>query len=352
MATLYEREGSPYWWARFRIGRQIKRLSTGETDRKKAQKEADRLEQEARKLFYTAADVRFEDAVRYFKEHKNLKPSTWKGYNCSIRHILRILGNFPLRLLEDAQLETYVSTRRSEVDDATIRRDLAALASIYEMARRMPNGPRHNPVRDYDKRGLAEAKERTVWLRLSQFERLLEACESEDQRHFVLLLVDTGFRLGEAAALRWDEVDFEENRIVLGNLDPSRTKRGDVRITPMSSRLRDVLSTRRSTVGAHNPWVFPSNRSRSGHMENPHKWWNRVRDRAGLPGLRIHDLRHTFASWTLQAGVSEIVVQDLLGHATRSMTKRYAKPSERLRQEAIATLEESTKRSTDRCTRS
>lgn len=336
MATLYTRPGSPYYWTRFKVAGKTHRCSTRKTNLREAKSEAKRLERRANAYVYTADDIRLDDAIERLDRDNRLKPRSIDSYHHCFGYFRKILGNFPLRILDANHIDLYISTRRLTVGDATIRKELASLSTLY----RITGIP--NPLKNYDTTVLGRTKELTRWLRVSQFEHLLSHCRNDNQRHMLILLVDTGLRVGEAMSLAWSEVDFNENRIVLGNLDASRTKRGDIRAVPLTSRLRDALSTRERT----SPWVFPSKRNHTGHIVSIDRWWYRLRIEAGMPNVRIHDLRHTFASWALQSGMSEILVQDLLGHSTRSMTKRYAKTSEQQRQSAIVTFEESTKLST------
>jgi integrase len=80
-------------------------------------------------------------------------------------------------------------------------------------------------------------------------------------------------------------------------------------------------------------------------MNNLGKGWRTIRTRANVK-VRIHDLRHTFASWLAQRGVSEKAAQDLMGHKTSNMTKRYTHLSVGALQSAIATLDRGTVRDT------
>jgi integrase len=70
-------------------------------------------------------------------------------------------------------------------------------------------------------------------------------------------------------------------------------------------------------------WLFPK-ADGSGPIEPPKRAWAKVTDKAGLPGLRIHDLRHTVASWAVARGVSLPTIAKLLGHASTASTQRYA----------------------------
>jgi integrase len=135
--------------------------------------------------------------------------------------------------------------------------------------------------------------------------------------------------------------------------DPGTGKTGRGRVVPLTQRAFDTL---RSTLAHRNEVLrkrsLPSSRyvfidPRSGNrMRSIHGWWYRLVEKAGLPGFRFHDLRHTFASWAIQRGVHERVVMAWLGHSTPSMTKRYAHLNPEMLYQAADKFSRGTKRDT------
>lgn len=336
MAVIYRRGDSPVWYARFTVAGRLQRVSTGVRNRREAQHTADRLEAEAGRDVFRSDDIRLVAAAAGFFDRGTLRPKTEQCYRSSLANLVEVLGNFPMTVLEHRHLTHYLEVRRSKrVKDATILRDLAFLSSVFEYAMTLPNGPKVNIVRTFRKKGIRDSEPRHVWLTRSGFEELLGLAEEDEHRHILILLAFTGMRLGEVLALSWSEVDFATGHI---HLIGERTKNGAGRSIPMARRVCDVLRTRRDTVTSQ--FVFPSRNG--GHRINPNKWWRPLRVRFGRPDLRIHDLRHTFASWQLQAGTSDIVVQHLLGHKTASMTKRYAHPNRMLLENAMRAIDNDT----------
>jgi len=132
------------------------------------------------------------------------------------------------------------------------------------------------------------------------------------------LLMLTGARRMEIAGLRWSEVDLQRNR-----LTPDRTKAGEKtgerRIT-LGRSAREIVESRR---GSNNVYVFPAHRG-DGHIVGLQKSWAKVRARAKLDGLRIHDLRHSYASFAIADGASLFMVAKALGHADTRVTERYS----------------------------
>ena len=129
------------------------------------------------------------------------------------------------------------------------------------------------------------------------------------------LLMLTGCRLTEVLALRWDDVDRSAGEL---RLRDSKTGARMVPLTPTAARLLDGIAR---VPG--NPWVFPGRRP-GRHLVRLRPFWHRVRERAGLEDVRIHDLRHSFASRALAMGESLPMIGRLLGHADVGTTARYA----------------------------
>jgi integrase len=143
---------------------------------------------------------------------------------------------------------------------------------------------------------------------------------SANQADAFRLLMLTGARKTEIAGLRWSEVDLGRSRLVL---PPVRTKAGEKtgeRRIALGGSAAAILSARR---GSNELFVFPAYRGK-GHIVGLQKAWERVRTRADLPDLRIHDLRHSFASFAIADGASLFMVAKALGHADTRVTERYA----------------------------
>ena len=126
----------------------------------------------------------------------------------------------------------------------------------------------------------------------------------------------TGARREEVLQARWEHVDLEAGQWWL-----PKTKNGRGRYIALSSEAKALLSDQSSR--GTSPWVFPG-RFGDKPLNNPRKTFCRVLAAAGVNHLRIHDLRHSFASLAVNAGATLYEVQDLLGHSSAQMTQRYA----------------------------
>ena len=164
------------------------------------------------------------------------------------------------------------------------------------------------------------------------------------------LLLLTGARKTEVLGLKWSEVDMARGILVL---PPDRTKAGGktgVRRIQLSPPALEILRVRREQLGsravqfqagsnpsAQNEFVFPAARG-EGHAVGLRRVFQKVCAEANLPGLRIHDLRHSFASFAVANGTSLFLVGKLLGHASARTTERYAHLSGDPLQDAVASI--------------
>ena len=131
----------------------------------------------------------------------------------------------------------------------------------------------------------------------------------------IRLLVLTGCRRNEILGLRWEDLDFEAGEMRLAD-----SKTG-ARVAPLPPPAARVLAGLSRVPG--NPWLFPGKKKGTG-QRNINDSWDRVRKRAGLEGVRLHDLRHSFASRALALGESLSMIGELLGHRKVQTTARYA----------------------------
>lgn len=147
----------------------------------------------------------------------------------------------------------------------------------------------------------------------------LDAMEAEGSHpsalNIVRLLALTGARRGEIEALKWREVSFDLGALLLEDSKAGRTA------FPLSRPALELLGSLPRIEGSE--WVFPANRG-DGHYKGLGKVWPDIRARAKLDGLRLHDLRHSFASVGAAGGIGLPVVGKLLGHRQAATTSRYA----------------------------
>jgi len=157
------------------------------------------------------------------------------------------------------------------------------------------------------------------YLQSDEIARIFEAMKTEPNQTAVAalkLLLLTGVRRSEALTAEWANVDLES-----GTWRLPMTKSGRGRNVPLNDDAKALLAAQPSRGTSR--WVFPG-RDGDKPLNNPRKAFTRILTVAGVEHIRIHGLRHTFASTAVGNGVSLYDVQGLLGHSSPQMTQRYA----------------------------
>ncbi len=162
---------------------------------------------------------------------------------------------------------------------------------------------------------LQDDSRRLRYLSKEESQALINSSESH-LKPIVITALNSGMRKGEILSLRWDNVDLKHGFILL-----DRTKNGERREIPINSTLKQTLQglTRRLDI----PYVFFDKDTGKPYRDNKRSFHTALR-RAAIKDFHFHDLRHTFASHLVMAGVDLTTVKELLGHKTLSMTLRYA----------------------------
>ena len=255
---------------------------------------------------------------RYLPHVKSYKRS-WCTDETVLRvHILPVLGFQYVDLVRAEPIAALVERMREKgYATGTTNRVVIVLRHIFNLARkwRVP-GVGENPTAGIN---LAPDVKRERFLSLVEAHRLIASIEQDENQvaaKAIMLLLLTGARRNEVTHARWDYLDWQKQTLLV-----PMAKSGKPRTIALNAAAMDVLrSIPRLDL---NPYILPSplTGEPSPSLFFP---WERIRTRAGLPDLRLHDLRHSFASFLVNKGVSLYVVQGLLGHAHTKYTQRYA----------------------------
>jgi integrase len=255
---------------------------------------------------------------RYLPHVKSYKRS-WCTDETVLRvHILPAIGSVYVDQLRADPIVALVERMRAKgYATGTTNRVVIVLRHIFNLARkwRVP-GVTENPTAGIN---LAPDVNRERFLSPEEAQRLVASIEEDENQaaaNAIMLLLLTGARRNEITHARWDYLDWDK-RTLLVPLSKSGKPRSIALNAPAMELLRSVRRTNESA------YIFPSpvTGQPSPSLYFP---WHRIRVRAGLPDLRLHDLRHSFASFLVNRGVSLYVVQGLLGHAHTRYTQRYA----------------------------
>ncbi len=214
------------------------------------------------------------------------------------------------RYADDRMHETHHNKRPYK--PATINRELICLSAIFREAVKRQYVS-INPVRGVK---LLPMDNKIVrYLSEDEEKALLGACNS-GLRPIVICALNTGMRKGEILKLTWEDVDLEQRLIRVQHTKSRRT-----RYIPINSVLFAELETLPKIKGV--PFVFVNPVTKDRWCDEKIAWKYAIR-KSKVAHFRFHDLRHTFASRLVQAGVQLKAVQELLGHASIEMTMRYA----------------------------
>jgi integrase len=277
----------------------------------------------------------------YVKEGPAYKPnkqeSSWYTDRSNIhRHIRPLIGDLQAEKLSEADVVNFLAgviAGKTRLDEKTgavrgraivrggkgaAARALAVLGAIYAFAIRRKLVA-HNPTAGVKApKGSSPGRFLTdcEWQRLGAAMEFFRGDGGSLFIDAVNLLALTGCRKSEILRLRWNEVDLRN-----GLLRIEHSKAGP-RVVPLGDHAILFLENLQKNSD-DSLWVFPSRRG-AGPIVGIQKIWDRVCDRADLPRVRLHDLRHSFASQAVNSGASLYLTGAILGHRQASTTQRYA----------------------------
>jgi len=249
-----------------------------------------------------------------------LKPKSQEDYKRNIR--IYIKPNLGHMLVHQVSRQDIARLHHSLKDKPYVgNRVLAVLSKFFNWCEKF--GYREegkNPCRFIDKykekkrqRFLSRAEQDRLNLALDQAET--DGKISEYAIYAIRLLNLTGARLGEILRLKWEYVNWDK-----GTLDLPDSKTGEKTIY-INEPAMDIL--KKIIQQVDNPYVI-CGAKQGEHIVNLQKSWRHIRSMAGLEDVRLHDLRHTFASIAVSSGMSLPLIGALLGHSQPRTTARYA----------------------------
>lgn len=329
MATIRKR-GELQWQAivkRKGFPNQTKTWNT----RKEAEAWARQIESEMdRGVFITRAEAEkttVADLVDRYREEE-LPKKRGAGFASALNALDAELGKYSLAGLSSKLIADYKKKRlKTHKDKAktktyspdTVRKEINLLSRMIDLAGKewgitLPA----NPCKMVSRPPAGKARDRRI--EGDELDRIL----GESEPHMAAIVefaVETAARLGELLAAKWADVDLKKRVMIVRGIDDRGTKNDDAfRAVPLSSRavaiLKDLKALPRSIDGRVFYWWKAS--------DSFNKTWTRVCKRAGVEGLRFHDLRHEATSRLFEKGVFDSMeVASITGHKTLAMLKRY-----------------------------
>lgn len=233
-------------------------------------------------------------------------------------HLLPKWGTMRLDEIKSQAIATWLAEKRKVLAPATVEKIRVTMNRSFELAGQWEmSGASPNPVRSVKRPKFNNKREK--YLTTEEAKQLLSACDAslcKQLGSIVRLLLLTGARRTELLRAKWSDIDLERRAWYI-----PETKTGVPRYVPLSSDAVAVIK------GLHRwdrcPWVIPNPATREPYTDLKRPFGT-ARDKADLPDLRLHDLRHSAASFLVNSGVDLYTVGKILGHSDHKSTQRYA----------------------------
>lgn len=309
---LRRRKGSPYWQIRFQLAGREVRSSTRTTDRR----QAEQLEEELRRRYWRQLKLgekhyTWDDAVERCKA-EDIDKRSWERTERALERLSRLLSGAPLKEITRDNVLRIREIRRRQVAASTVNRELAVLRHVLNRC-----------VTDWD---MLESAPKVPMFRLDRIEPRWATREQVHSllaklpphlRDMTILACATGLRRSNITGLEWNRVDAERQTAFI---PATQAKGRRAIVVPLNA---DALAVLERWRGKHERYVF-SFRKRAPIKQVATRKWRSACKTVGLEGFRFHDLRHTWASWQVQAETPLSHLQELGGWASFSMVQRYA----------------------------
>jgi integrase len=256
---------------------------------------------------------------RFDREHLAARrPNTRRDYGLLLRNeILPALGGQKVGAVTSSDVDNLHRKITERGATYQANRTVLILSKMFSLAVRWRMRP-DNPCKGLERN---QEEKRSRYLSESELSALgaaLAAHSEQQAANIFRLPLLTGARRGEVLGLAWAQLDLASGVWIKPS---AHTKQKKEHRVPLSDAATELLRQIHAESGAPSRWVFPSGK---GHIVDPKKSWASVCKAAGISGLRMHDLRHSYASMLVGSGLSLPVIGALLGHTQPSTTHRYA----------------------------
>lgn len=361
MAFLRQRKkkNGVSWNAVFKENGKQYSISLDATTKHKAQEELAGLIVERKKSFYGLhiKQRSIEDLSKEWVETRKLelKRNTIDFLENRLKcGILPYFGNRMADSIKPLDVERYKVNRSKAVAAGTLNHELCVLSGVLEFARRMGNC-RANAVKEVDK--LRQERKRFPALTIEEAHDLIDATEPGQPRTLITFLLGTGARIGEALGAKWRNLDWSKKELAIveaydGHQLQTPKTASSIRtlslpnsiIASLKEHRREQLEERMKKGGAWNnlDLIFCSPDGSLLHRDSVrhHVFYPALKASKIGKNIRLHDLRGTFVTLSLESGANVRAIQGAVGHSTSRMTMEvYGRVNEASRQEAAQKLQ-------------
>jgi integrase len=342
----------PNWYANFQVDGKQRRQSLKTRSKKEARRRALLIEAALIKGEYqpAARAPRLEKVIADYLAHLRTERRAQKTIgkclltlrrlsNLAERHHIHSSRQVDLNLVDAFRAERVAAGAKAK----TVHNETVIIRQLINFALA------RNMIKDDPLKGLKlknpKPTRQPCWTR-DEVARILAAAKGH-YHPLLVLLAETGTRIGELQFLTWDDIDFANSLIHIRPKDDWQPKTGDQRAIPMSPQARAVLER----VPHHGRWVLTSKVSarfpradRQISERRSLQYLKRVLKRLGLDG-HLHTFRHSFISNALMSGIPEAFVRQWVGHVDRDVMKLYTHIADEASQAAMQRLAEANSRS-------
>jgi len=325
------------WWMTFTYQGQQVRASTGQIDKRAAElilgDTRRQLRDGAYRVTLEERNRKFGELMERFLREHAIKKASHRSYVGYVKRLRDFFGDgTPLADITPRLIVEYKNHLfAGKLAPASVNRHLATLKKAFNLAVREWEWCQRNPVLSVSMERESNGRDR--WLTVEEEGRVLAAC-GPWLREIVQFALGTGMRMGEILSLSWRGVDLTRRTVMLFH-----SKNGERRTIPMNQTMLSLIKAKKEEahlikqptgnviqLNAENPsdLVFRSKAGTSIESGHLRRSFRLALKKAGIDDFHFHDLRHTFATRLVQAGIELYKVQRLLGQKSPMMTQRYA----------------------------
>lgn len=290
------------WFVKFMLNGKLIRRSTGSTNKKEAEKREREIRAEAasklkRKAVKHLSGITYSEAIIKWKN-----TSMPKSMESHARNTRPYLDHVRLENVPSATYDMIADMQQRGLDNQTINRRLSVVIRILNLAYKKwdwLDKELASKIEKLPEKGLA----REIYLSRDEFVELIDAVDKQEARDVLCLAVNTGMRMGEIYAL--EPGNWKKPYLVL---HAGMTKSGKARSVPLVEELHHLMDNLPIKI----------------HRESVRWYFEKARKKIGREEIRMHDLRHTFASWIASdPNIASGTLRDLLGHSSLLVTDKY-----------------------------
>ncbi|MDO8674758.1 MAG: site-specific integrase [Candidatus Omnitrophota bacterium] len=261
----------------------------------------------------------------FINVHSKVNKKSWQSDRYNLNSLGKFFGGKYLYEIKVKDIEDFKLERSKTASPATVNRELATLKTLFNKAV-LWDKLKETPAKAVT--FLREPKGRVRFLEREEIVKLLSNCNKK-LRPIVVVALNTGMRRGEILGLKWSDVDLKRAILTLHD-----TKNGEKREVYINEQVKTALI--RIPRNAQSPYVFCGSNGKP-YQDVRKSFWTALR-KSDIKEFHFHDLRHTFASQLVMAGIDLNTVRELLGHKDIRMTLRYSHLSASHKKHAVDVL--------------